>query len=37
MSFKAYYPYAKDNEMSEGKIKRNTAQTQDKVDFLWQP
>lgn len=35
MSFKAYYPYAKDNEMSEGKIERNTAQTQDKVDFLW--
>jgi hypothetical protein len=35
MSFKAYYPYAEDNEMSEGKIKRNTAQTQDKVDFLW--
>lgn len=35
MSFEAYYPYAEDSEISEGKITRNTAQTQDKVDFLW--
>lgn len=35
MSFEAYYPYAEDSEISEGKITRNTALTQDKVDFLW--
>lgn len=35
MSFSAYYPYAEESEMSEGKILRNTAHIQDKVDFLW--
>lgn len=35
MSFSAYYPYAEENEMSGGKILRNTARTQEKVDFLW--
>lgn len=33
MSFTAYYPYAE--TLDNGFIYKNTAETQDKVDFLW--
>ncbi len=34
MVFSAYHPYA-DVSTTDGKIAKNTAQTQDGVDFLW--
>lgn len=34
MVFSAYYPYA-DVSATDGKIAKNTAQTQNGVDFLW--
>lgn len=34
MAFSAYYPYA-DVSATDGKIAKNTAQTQNGVDFLW--
>ena len=34
MVFSAYHPYA-DVSVTDGKIAKNTAQTQDGVDFLW--
>lgn len=34
MVFSAYYPYA-DVSATDGKIAKNTAQTQEGVDFLW--